>query len=110
MLSMVHRGAANANKADKIDVKREGETTLSGSMTRQVRPHLSISTVMQVPGLRFRGCVDGAGSSITRPDITYYEHWQDDRGDGNQDAKSSARGLHVLPVLLYYILIPRIAT
>jgi len=38
MLSMVHRGVKNGsgdNKDDKIDVKRDEETTLSGSMTRQ---------------------------------------------------------------------------
>lgn len=37
MLSMVDRGAAKASKEDKIDAKRDGEVTLSGSMTRQVR-------------------------------------------------------------------------
>ena len=42
MLSMVHRGTGpnaqnkDKDKDEKLDAKREGETTLSGSMTRQV--------------------------------------------------------------------------
>ena len=36
MLSMVHRGS-KARADDKIEAKRDGETTLSGSMTRQAR-------------------------------------------------------------------------
>ncbi len=38
MLSMINRGVKSTSGAEKekIDVKRENETTLSGSMTRQV--------------------------------------------------------------------------
>lgn len=39
MLSMVNRGFKKdpeGDKEEKIEVKRDGETTLSGSMTRQV--------------------------------------------------------------------------
>lgn len=38
MLSMVNRGVGSKpNKEDKIEAKRDGDVTLSGSMTRQVR-------------------------------------------------------------------------
>ena len=36
MLSMVDRGVSLSNKEDKVEAKRDGEVTLSGSMTRQV--------------------------------------------------------------------------
>ena len=42
MLSMVHRGS-KARADDKIEAKRDGETTLSGSMTRQVRVLVSLN-------------------------------------------------------------------
>lgn len=42
MLSMVNRGVGSKpNKEDKIEAKRDGDVTLSGSMTRQVRLHNS---------------------------------------------------------------------
>lgn len=48
MLSMVHRGTVNAqSKTDIVDAKRNGETTISGSMTRQVR--LVIAASLLVP-------------------------------------------------------------
>src|ERR1700722_530446 len=68
--------------------KREGEVSLSGSMTRQVgcigvcAIYESLLTFHAVgTGLANRGLV-----------IAHNEHGQDGRGDGNKDEKSFARG------------------
>lgn len=59
--------------------KKEGETTLSGSMTRQVR--LSTSVYHKLTPLE-----DRARLAIARCFIPHYEHWEDDRRDGDQNA------------------------
>lgn len=40
MLSMIDRGVGQSSKEDKVEAKRDGEVTLSGSMTRQVCPRI----------------------------------------------------------------------
>ncbi|EKM58243.1 uncharacterized protein PHACADRAFT_252425 [Phanerochaete carnosa HHB-10118-sp] len=42
MLSMVDRGVAQNSKEDKVEAKRDGEVTLSGSMTRQTEQDHSL--------------------------------------------------------------------
>lgn len=79
MLSMVDRGVAKASKEDKIDAKRDGEVTLSGSMTRQVRLRYSewILFVFNCPRL------GRARPNVTRPELAHYEHRSYNRGYGD---------------------------
>lgn len=79
MLSMVDRGVAQSSKEDKVEGKRDGEVTLSGSMTRQVSSLFGCRECL----ISSDGLTDGAGSFSARPDITHYKHWAHDRGYGD---------------------------
>ena len=60
-------------------LKRQGEVSLSGSMTRQVHSSLLIAC-----GLIDLGSFsDRAGLPITRHDVSYFEYWENDRRYGN---------------------------
>ena len=71
MLSMVDRGVAQSNKDDKIEAKRDGEVTISGSMTRQVRPQRLPFIILTLYILS----LDRTGPLVARPELTYHEHW-----------------------------------
>ena len=67
---------------------REGEFSLSGSMTRQVR----FCSMNNLCSSIARPRLDRTRLATARSIFAYHKYWKDDRGDGNQDEKSFARG------------------
>lgn len=76
--------------------KRQGEVSLSGSMTRQVSRRYSC---IRTTNSDLKSSEDRAGLAYSRRFFPYYKHWKDDRRDGDQDEKPSAGGMQRLHLL-----------
>lgn len=95
-------GAAGERAAEKEKgpdgLKTDGEITLSGSMTRQVRfwtilcEQRSWTDHDACDSRSFGLFADRTGLAYTRCLITHHQYGQDDRGNGDQDAEFATRG------------------
>jgi hypothetical protein len=83
MLQLITRRGNTENPSDHPAWKHDGEISLSGSMTRQVRVS---PCAQQREALTFYHTIDGARPPSAGCDIPCTKRRKDGRGYGNQDA------------------------